>query len=231
MPTPSIIAIDGTSASGKSTIGGLLASRLGYVFFDTGIMYRAVTKVALDRGVAITDEEAVTRLAEEVIITVERPDVDDGRQYTIRADGTDITWEIRSSEVEVAVSPVSAYPGVRAALTAQQRRIGQQGQIVMVGRDIGTVVLPEADLKIFMDATPEERARRRLNEMRARGSDAKYEEVLAAILRRDKYDSQRAVAPLTKADDAIYLDTTDLSIEEVLEKVLRLVQSRDCEGL
>jgi len=230
VPTPSIIAIDGTSASGKSTIGGLLASRLGYVFFDTGIMYRAVTRVALDRGVAITDEDAVTRLAEEVVITVERPDVDDGRQYTIRADGADITWAIRSPEVDAAVSPVSAYPGVRAALTAQQRRIGQQGEIVMVGRDIGTVVLPEADLKIFMDATPEERARRRLRELHARGSNVKYEDVLAAILRRDKYDSERAVAPLAKADDAVYLDTTDLSIEEVLEKVLELVWSKDCGG-
>lgn len=194
-------------------------------------MYRAVTWIALSRGVAVSDEAAVTRLAEEVVITVERPDVDDGRQYTIRADGADITWEIRSPEVDAAVSPVSAYPGVRAALTAQQRRIGQQGDVVMVGRDIGTVVLPEADLKIFMDATPEERARRRLNEMRARGSTVKYEEVLAAILRRDKYDSERAVAPLTKADDAIYLDTTDLSIDEVLEKVLQLVRSRNCERL
>ncbi len=230
MPIPSIIAIDGTSASGKSTIGGLLAQHLGYVFFDTGVMYRAVTRVALDRGVAISDEEAVTRLAEEVVITVERPDVDDGRQYTIRADGVDITWAIRSPEVDAAVSPVSAYPGVRAALTAQQRRIGKQGEIVMVGRDIGTVVLPEADLKIFMDAAPEERARRRLKELHARGTPAEYEDVLAGILRRDKYDSERAIAPLTKGDDAIYLDTTNLSIEEVLQKVLQLIWSSDCEG-
>lgn len=228
MSTPSIIAIDGTSASGKSTIGGLLAQRLGYIFFDTGIMYRAVTWVALARGVAISDEEAITRLAENVVITVERPHVDDGRQYTIRADGEDITWEIRSPEVDAAVSPVSAYPGVRAALTAQQRRIGRQGDIVMVGRDIGTVVLPEADLKIFMDATPEERARRRMLELRARGANPRYEDVLAAIIRRDKYDSERPIAPLSKANDAIYLDTTNLSVEEVLERVLDLVKGCDC---
>lgn len=229
MPTPSIIAVDGTSASGKSTIGGLLAERLGYVFFDTGVMYRAVTWVALRRGIAVSDEEATTRLAEEVVITVERPDVDDGRQYTIRADGQDITWEIRSPEVDAAVSPVSAYLGVRAALTAQQRRIGQQGCIVMVGRDIGTVVLPEADLKIFMDATPEERARRRMLELRARGANAEYEDVLAAILRRDRHDSERPIAPLSRADDAVYLDTTDLTVEQVLAQVLALVAHHDCE--
>lgn len=228
MPTPSIIAIDGTSASGKSTIGGLLAHHLHYIFFDTGVMYRAVTWVALARGIPLSDEAAITRLAEEVVITVERPHVDDGRQYTIRADGEDITWEIRSPEVDAAVSPVSAYPGVRAALTEQQRRIGQQGDIVMVGRDIGTVVLPEADLKIFMDATPEERARRRMLELRARGASPRFEDVLAAILRRDKYDSERAIAPLCRANDAVYLDTTDLSVEEVLEKVLDLVEGRDC---
>ncbi|MBC7258927.1 MAG: (d)CMP kinase [Chloroflexi bacterium] len=229
MPLPSIIAIDGTSASGKSTIGGLLANHLGYVFFDTGVMYRAVTWVALSRGIPISDEEAITQLARDVVITVERPHVDDGRPYTIRADGEDITWEIRSPEVDAAVSPVSAYPGVRAALTVQQRRIGQQGRIVMVGRDIGTVVLPEADLKIFMDATPEERARRRMLEMRARGANPKFEDVLAAIRRRDRYDSERAVAPLTKADDAVYLDTTELSVEGVLERVLDLVENWDCE--
>jgi len=226
----SVIAIDGTSASGKSTIGALLAERLGYVFFDTGIMYRAVTWIALKRGISIDDEPAVTRLAEDALITVERPHIEDGRQSTVRVDGEDITWEIRKPEVDAAVSPVSAYRGVREALTLQQRRIGQQGRIVMVGRDIGTVVLPEADLKIFMDATPEERARRRFEEMRGRGQKPRFRSVLAAIRNRDRYDSERDIAPLSKADDAIYLDTTNLSIEAVLEKALHLVEYGEVPG-
>ena len=145
MRHPSTIAIDGPAASGKSTIGGLLAERLGYLYFDTGVMYRAVTWAVLAQGVAVEDEAGVTALAERLQIDVVRPTVDDGRQYTILADGQDVTWQIRRPEVDRGVSPVSAYAGVRAALTAQQRRIGQRGQIVMVGRDIGTVVLPEAD--------------------------------------------------------------------------------------
>jgi cytidylate kinase len=226
---PSIVAIDGTSASGKSTIGGLLAARLGYVFFDTGIMYRAVTWEALRRGIPIEDEEGVTKLAEEVEINIELPTVDDGRQFTVLVDGVDVTWEIRKPEVEAAVSPVSAYAGVRHALTAQQRRIGRRGHVVMVGRDIGTVVLPEADVKIFLDATPEERARRRLLEMRARGQSPTFEQVLEAIRQRDKYDSERKLAPLRQADNAIYLDTTGLSIDDVLCRVLSLVDGAgDC---
>ena len=225
----SVIAIDGTSASGKSTIGALLAERLGYIFFDTGIMYRAVTWAALQRGFSVDDEPAVTRLAETVLITVERPHVNDGRQSTVRVDGEDVTWEIRRTEVDAAVSPVSAYVGVRKALTLQQRRIGQQGHIVMVGRDIGTVVLPEADLKIFMDATPEERARRRYAEMRSRGQKPRFRDVLVAIVARDKYDSERDIAPLSKADGAVYLDTTSLSIEAVLEKALCLVERGECQ--
>lgn len=230
MAAASVIAIDGTSASGKSTIGALLAERLGYLFFDTGIMYRAVTWAALKRGISVGDEAAITRLAEDALITLERPCVDDGRQSTVRVDGEDITWDIRKPEVDAAVSPVSAYRGVRDALTLQQRRIGQQGRIVMVGRDIGTVVLPEADLKIFMDATPEERARRRFEEMRSRGQKPRFRDVLAAIRKRDKYDSERDIAPLSKADSAIYLDTTSLSIEAVLEKALHLVEYGEASG-
>jgi cytidylate kinase len=225
----SVIAIDGTSASGKSTVGALLAERLGYVFFDTGIMYRAVTWAALQRGISVDDERAVTHLAESVLITVERPQVDDGRQSTVRVDGEDVTWKIRKPEVDAAVSPVSAYGGVRKALTLQQRRIGQQGHIVMVGRDIGTVVLPEAELKIFMDATAEERARRRYAEMRSRGQRPRFHDVLESIMARDKYDSERDIAPLSKADGAVYLDTTELSIQAVLERVLCLAEHGECQ--
>ena len=171
---PSTIAIDGPAASGKSTIGALLAEQLGYIYFDTGVMYRAVTWAALDRGIDIDDEAAVTALAERVRIDVLAPTVEDGRQYTVMCDGQDVTWAIRAPDVDRAVSPVSAYPGVRAAMTAQQRRIGLGGRVVMVGRDIGTVVLPEADLKIYLDASVEERARRRLREIMSRGETAEF---------------------------------------------------------
>jgi cytidylate kinase len=149
--------------------------------------------------------------------------VDDGRQYTILADGQDVTWEIRRPEVDMGVSPVSAYAGVRAALTAQQRRIAQKGRIVMVGRDIGTVVLPDADLKIYLDATLQERADRRYRETLARGEAADFDQVLASVQRRDEIDSGRALAPLRAARDAIVIDTTAMGIQEVLERVLALV--------
>jgi cytidylate kinase len=222
---PSTIAIDGPAASGKSTIGALLAERLGYLYFDTGVMYRAVTWVALARDVAVEDEEAVTTLAERLRIDVVRPTVDDGRQYTVLADGEDVTWEIRRPEVERGVSPVSAYPGVRAALTTQQRRIGRQGRIVMVGRDIGTVVMPDAELKIYLDATVDERAGRRYREVIDRGDPADYDAVLAAVRRRDEIDSSRLLAPLAVAEDAVVIDTTPLGVDQVLERVLALVNS------
>ena len=224
MTRPSIIAIDGPAASGKSTIGGLLAERLGYVYFDTGVMYRAVTLAALDRGIPIGDEAGVTALARDLSIDVVRPAVDDGRQYTVLADGQDVTWEIRRPDVNRGVSPVSAYPGVREALTTQQRRIGRKGQIVMVGRDIGTVVLPDADLKIYLDATPEERARRRYRETLARGEPADFAEVLASVRRRDRIDSGRTLAPLRVAKDAVVVDTTTLDLAHVLARVVALVE-------
>lgn len=223
MRRPSTIAIDGPAASGKSTIGCLLAERLGYLYFDTGVMYRAVTWVAMARGIAIENEPAVTALAEQLRIDVLHPTAADGRQYTVLADAEDVTWKIRGSEVDVGVSPVSAYAGVRAALTAQQRRIGQQGRIVMVGRDIGTVVLPEADLKIYLDATVQERAYRRYREILARGESADLEAVQVSVQKRDEIDSSRVLAPLQVAQDATVIDTTTLDVDQVLEWVLALV--------
>ena len=225
MTRPSTIAVDGPAASGKSTIGGLLAERLGYLYFDTGVMYRAVTWAAIARGIDVTDEAGVTGLAERLRIDVIRPTVADGRQYTVLADGQDVTWKIRRSEVNWGVSPVSAYPGVRAALTAQQRRIGLKGKIVMVGRDIGTVVLPDADLKIYLDATVEERAGRRYRETLARSESAEFGEVLASVQLRDEIDSGRALAPLRAAEDAVIVDTTALDIQEALDQVLALVDA------
>jgi len=226
---PSTIAIDGPAASGKSTIGALVAQRLGYVYLDTGVMYRAVTWVALEQGIAIEDEASVTALAERLQIDVVRPTVDDGRQYTVLADGQDVTWEIRRPEVDRGVSPVSAYRGVRAALTMQQRRIGQKGRIVMVGRDIGTVVLPQADLKIYLDATVDERAARRYHEILGRNEPTEYDQVLASLLRRDEIDSGRELAPLQAAADAVVIDTTPLTVEQVLERVLDLVNGWQVE--
>lgn len=223
---PSIIAIDGPAASGKSTIGALVAEKLGYLYFDTGVMYRAVTSVALAQGVPIPDERAVTELAERMQIDFLPPDIQDGRQFTIHADGRDITWAIRERQVDANVSPVSAYSGVRHAMTAQQRRIGLRGHVVMVGRDIGTVVLPEADLKIYLDATEEERARRRFLERIERGEKVEFADVLQQIRRRDEIDSSRSVAPLKRAEDAVYLDSTGLSIPQVFERVMNLIQSR-----
>jgi len=158
------------------------------------------------------------------------PTVDDSRQYTILADGVDVTWAIRTPDVDANVSPVSAYPGVRRALVAQQRRVAVRGRVVMVGRDIGTVVLPDADLKIYLDASVEERAQRRYWEMRARGEEADYELVLALMRRRDEIDSHRADSPLRVAEDAVVVDTTELSVEEALTEVEQLVEQEvdDC---
>ncbi len=223
---PTTIAIDGPAASGKSTIGELLARRLGYLYFDTGVMYRAVTWAALKRGIPIEDEAAITALAERLRIGVVPPTVSDGRQYTVLADGEDVTWAIRTPEVDANVSPVAAYPGVREALVRQQRQIAQQGPVVMVGRDIGTVVLPDADLKVYLDAGVEERARRRWREVRERGEAAEYEPILAAMRRRDEIDSHRATSPLRPAADAVVVDTTDMTIAEVLATVKRICDER-----
>ena len=221
---PTLIAIDGPAASGKSTVGAALARQLGYVYFDTGVMYRAVTWAALDRQIAIDDEAAITRLAETLKIDVTAPSQADGRQYDVRCAALDVTWAIRAPEVDAAVSPVSAYPGVRSAMTAQQRCIGLRGGVIMVGRDIGTVVLPEAPLKIYLDATVEERARRRYREVAARGDHAQsYAEILAAMKRRDALDCGRATAPLKPAPDALLIDSTTLDVAQVVAQVGKLI--------
>lgn len=219
---PAIIAIDGPAASGKSTLGRRLADELGYLFFDTGVMYRAVTWLALGRDLDLRNEAALTALAESANIDVLPPSKADGRAFDVLADGRDITREIRTPEVDANVSVVSAYPGVRRALSAHQRRIGQRGRVVMVGRDIGTVVLPEADLKVYLDASAEERARRRFDEIRARGEQADYEAILAQVLERDRIDSTRAVAPLRPAADAVILDSDKMDADEVLRRVREL---------
>jgi len=221
---PSTIAVDGPAASGKSTVGEFLARLLGYLYFDTGAMYRAVTCVCLDRRISTDDEAAVTELAESVSIEITPPTEDDGRQYTVLVDGEDVTWAIRSPAVNANVSQVSAYAGVRTELVRQQRQIASGGRVVMAGRDIGTVVLPNADLKIFLVAGVEERAQRRWHQLQMRGEEADLGQVLASLQRRDEIDSHRKLSPLRPADDACVLDTTGHSIKETLAKGEQLVE-------
>ena len=220
----SIIAIDGPAASGKSTLGRRLADSLGYLFFDTGVMYRAVTWSALQHSMDLGDEAAVTDLAEKIQIDVAPASRSDGRVCDVIVEGKDITWETRRPEVDANVSVVSAYRGVRSAMSKQQRRIGQRGKVVMVGRDIGTVVLPEADLKIYLDASAQERARRRSDEIKARGGEADYDDILDHMIERDRIDSTRDVAPLRAADDAVVIDSDTMNADQVFEKVKRLCE-------
>lgn len=227
MCIPSIIAIDGPAASGKSTVAEKLALELGYLYFDTGVMYRAVTLAALRKLSSTQDEAAISKIANEVQIDVLPSSRQDGRLADVLLDGEDVTWAIRKPEVDGNVSQVSAYPEVRTALTRQQRRIGQRGQVVMVGRDIGTVVLPEAGLKIFLDASVEERARRRFEETRQRGESRTYDDILQAMKRRDMLDSNREIAPLCPAEDAVIIDTDNIPVTEVILRVKDLLK-KDC---
>jgi CMP/dCMP kinase len=220
--TPKTIALDGPAASGKSTVGSRVADALNYLFFDTGVMYRAVTWTALQHGLDLLDEAAVAKLTEETPIDVRPASQDDGRACDVLVENEDITWQTRRPEVDANVSTVAAYAGVRAALSQQQRRIGLRGSVVMVGRDIGTVVLPEAELKIYLDASAEERARRRYDEIIARGELADYAEILEKVIQRDHIDSTRDVAPLRPAEDAIILDSDHLDANQVFEKIMAL---------
>lgn len=219
MSIPDVITIDGPASSGKSTVGAILARDLNYLYFDTGVMYRAVTLGVLQSNIPLSDEAEITRLAETIKIDIREPSKDDGRQYDVLLDGIDVTWKIRTREVDQSVSPVSVYSGVRKAMTDQQRKIGLRGKVVMVGRDIGTVVLPEAKLKIYLDASAEERANRRYKELIGRGEAAEYDNILAGIKKRDEIDSTRQIAPLKPARDAVIIDTDKLSIIEVVEKI------------
>ncbi len=224
MLIPQMIAIDGPAASGKSTLGRKLAEKLGYLFLDTGTMYRAVTWIAIKRSVPVEDETAISVLAENTNIDVRPPSQTDGRNCDVLADGQDVTWQIRLPEVDSNVSLVSSYAGVRKALSAQQRRIGLRGRVVMVGRDIGTVVLPEADLKIYLEASTEERARRRYLEILERGERASYEKILTSMRKRDQFDSNREIAPLHPAKDAVILNSDGLDANQVLERVMKLIK-------
>ena len=221
MQRPRQIAIDGPAGSGKSTIGEQLARRLGYLYIDTGAMYRAVAWLALQEGVDVSDGPALATLAQHAGIAISHPHLDDGRQYTVTVHGRDVTWDIRSAAVTRVVSPVSAHPEVRAILIAQQREMAKQVDgIVMVGRDIGAVVLPGADLKIYLTASLQERTRRRHTELVERLGEHNptlptMEEVLLDIQRRDEIDHDN----MRPAEDAIVIVTDNLSVPQVLEVI------------
>lgn len=216
---PLIIAIDGPSGAGKGTVARGVAARLGYRHVDTGAMYRAVAWKALHEGIEIGDERAVAALGERAAFELE-----DGRAVI---DGHDVAREIRTPEIDSAAAAVARHPAVRAALVRRQREMGQDGGIVMEGRDIGTVVFPDADVKIFLTASPEERARRRASDpAHAASQQAVLAEIATALAERDRSDSTRAVSPLLQASDALAIDTTSMPIESVVAHILTVVRTK-----
>lgn len=211
-----VIAIDGPSGAGKSTLARLLASRLGYVYIDTGAMYRAVGWKAKQEGTDPADERKLASLCGRVSVTI-RHDADGQRIFV---DGAEVTAEIRTPEMGMMASAVSRSPAVRARLLTLQRSLGAEGGVVMDGRDIGTVVFPGADVKFFLDASAEERGRRRHAELREKGMNVGLERITQEIRDRDRQDSGRAIAPLKRADDAIPIDSSAMTLDEVLAVML-----------
>jgi cytidylate kinase len=223
---PWVLAIDGPSAAGKTTVGRLVAERLGWAVLDTGLLYRAITLAAVRTGVRADDPAGLARLVAGLDLQVRPPSRRDGRTADVLLDGEDVTLELRQPAVEAAVSAVSAHRAVREAMVAVQRRAVDERDTVVVGRDIGTVVFPDAPLKIYLDASDRERARRRQRELQTRGIQRTLDEVLEELRRRDTSDRTRALAPLRPAADAVVLPTDGLSVEEVVERVLALVRER-----
>lgn len=221
-----IIAIDGPSGAGKSTVAKALAKTLGFSCLDTGAMYRAIAWQAVQEGIDLEDDTALGRLAKTNVIEF-RADKDKNAPLLVYINGQDVSKEIRSSEIDKAVSPVSAAPSVRDALVEQQQRIGKTGNYIVEGRDIGTVVFPDAELKVFLTANDEERAHRRVRQNVDRGTGSiDYREVYDDIRRRDEYDSSRATSPLRPAEDAILFDSTDYYIEDVIGKIADMARDK-----
>jgi cytidylate kinase len=215
-----VIAIDGPAGAGKSTVAKIIAERLGYIYIDTGAMYRALTLKALNQAYDLEDEKKLGTLAENTDIKL----VKAGEDNLVLLDGEDVTAEIRDNKVSNNVSVVAKVAKVREEMVKLQRQMAQSGGVVMDGRDIGTVVLPDADIKIFLTASVEERAQRRYDELIDKGEDVDLEQIKGEIIRRDDIDKNREVAPLTEAEDAIYVDTTKLDIGQVVEEILNICQ-------
>lgn len=219
MPQNLCIAIDGPVAVGKTTVGRLLARRLGVCFVDTGNMYRALTWLALEKGLDLHDQEALTKLAQEADIDLTQRNTDDSNPEPVYVEGQEVTGYIRSPNVERGVSLVARIGGVRTVLVAKQQELSRKGSIILAGRDIGTVVMPHATLKIFLVASAAERARRRHRELEQMGRKVDYHIILAELRRRDKIDSERDVSPLMPAPDALIVDTDGRTMEQVLTEI------------
>ncbi len=217
-----IVAIDGPSGVGKSTLSKLLANELGFINLDTGAMYRAVALAAARRGIDPANMTALGNLVEEVVIDFAR----DAGIERVLLDGEDVSAAIRTPEISLLTSQVSACPAVREALVRRQRQLGVQGGVVLEGRDIGTVVFPDAEVKFFMVASAEERGRRRFLELQLKGATVDLVKTIAEVEARDTADSNRSHSPLRRAEDAVTIDTSALSIEQVLAEMLRVIHSR-----
>jgi cytidylate kinase len=220
------IAIDGPAGAGKSTVAKLLAKQLNIIYLDTGAMYRAIALKAIEQGVDVSDTDALSVLLEDTDIDISYVD----EQQHVLLDGRDVTDIIRTPEVSDGASKVAVIPAVRLKLVELQRRIARMHDVVMDGRDIGTFVLPNADVKFYLTASIEERAKRRLEEMRARGYGHSLDDVIDDIRARDKNDSEREFAPLRKADDAILIDSTDKTVDEVVEEMLSFIRTASTKG-
>src|SRR5215467_535136 len=228
------IAIDGPAGSGKSSVARVVAQRLGYLYLDSGAMYRALTLKALqNNGLALTSEKELEGLARDTQIELQPvpPSLHDPTVHNrVLLDGDDVTQSIRTNEVAQAASRVATIPGVRAILVAAQQHAGAHGGVVMEGRDIGTVVFPKAELKIFLEATPEVRAERRWKEHQEKGEDASLEDVLEEVRVRDQRDRERKVSPLVRAEDAVLVDNTAMGIEETARLIVMLAREREKEA-
>jgi len=217
-----IIAIDGPAASGKSTTAQLLAKKLGYLYIDTGAMYRACALKAKKLGIDINDEESIRNLLAFIDIKIEN----DNSKNRILLDGEDVSEDIRADDISSLASAISAIPAVRYKMVELQRKMGEKGSVILDGRDIGTFVFPDAEVKFFLTASPEIRAKRRWLELQQKGIDKDFSEVLADLVKRDNNDSQRALAPLKKAEDAIEIDTSNMTIEEQTETLYKIILSK-----
>ncbi len=214
-----VVAIDGPAGTGKGTITKLLAEKLHLINIDTGAMYRCVTLECINKGISVSDENKISEVLEKIDIKLKH---DNGRQKAI-LNGVDVSEDIRSPKVDGEVAKFAALKIVRDKMTPLQREMEKDGNIIMEGRDIGTVVFPNADVKIFLDCSLEERARRRYKQNIEKGIQTTYEEVLSSIIKRHKLETEREIAPLVKAEDAIVVDSTNMSINEVVDKIENII--------